>query len=78
MRPKGAGRVVANSCRGWGVIAYILVYRDVRKIWGGFFDSDYEYGCGIEREREREREAERGRKREREREAGRARERERD
>ena len=30
------------------VIAYIVVYRDVRKIWGGFFDSNYKlYGCGI-------------------------------
>ena len=24
-----------------------MVYRDVRKIWDGFFDSDYKYGCGI-------------------------------
>ena len=30
-----------------GVTAYIVVYRDARKIWGGFFDSNYKYGCGI-------------------------------
>ena len=32
--------------RACGVTAYI-VYRDVRKIWGGFLDSDYKYECGI-------------------------------
>ena len=26
---------------------HIVVNRDVRKIWDGFFDSDYKYGCGI-------------------------------
>ena len=31
---------------GGGVTAYIVVYRDVRKIWGGFFDLNYKYGCG--------------------------------
>ena len=27
--------------------AYIMVYRNVRKIWGGFFDSNYKYRFGI-------------------------------
>ena len=30
-----------------GNFLYIVVYKDVRKIWGGFFDSDHKYGCGI-------------------------------
>ena len=29
------------------VTAYIVVYRDVWKIWGGFLDSNCKYGCGI-------------------------------
>ena len=32
---------------GTGVTAYIEVYKDVRKIWGGFLDSSYKYGYGI-------------------------------
>ena len=32
--------------RGGG-ITYIYVYRDVRQIWGGVFDSNYKYRCGI-------------------------------
>ena len=35
------------ACPADLLIAYIEVYTDVRKIWGGFFDSDYKYGCGI-------------------------------
>ena len=27
------------------VTAFIVVYKDVRKILGGFFDSNYKYGC---------------------------------
>ena len=27
--------------------AYIVVYGDVRKIWGGFFDSNYKHACGM-------------------------------
>ena len=30
-----------------GVTAYIELYWYVGKIWGGFFDSNYEYGCII-------------------------------
>ena len=30
-----------------GVNAYLMVYRHVRKIWGGFFYSNHKYGCGI-------------------------------
>ena len=26
---------------------HIVVYKDVRKILSGFFDSDYKYGCAI-------------------------------
>ena len=28
-------------------VTYIYVYRDVRQIWGGVFDSNYKYRCGI-------------------------------
>ena len=31
-------------CGGGGVTAYIVVYRDVRKIWVGFLDSNYKMG----------------------------------
>ena len=36
-----------GEARGRGVLsAYIIeVYKDVQKIWGGFFNSNYEYGC---------------------------------
>ena len=29
--------------------AYIIeVYKDVQKIWGGFFNSNYKYGCSMQ------------------------------
>ena len=29
-------------------IAYIIeVYKNVQKIWGGFFNSNYKYGCSM-------------------------------
>ena len=39
--------VVVVGGREGGQLAYMVVYMDVRKIWGGFFDSNYKYGCDI-------------------------------
>ena len=38
---------MTDNFPGRGITAYIVVYRDVGKIWGEFFDSNYKYGCGI-------------------------------
>ena len=35
-----------NGSRSRGVTACIVVHRDVQKIWGGFFDTDYKIWVG--------------------------------
>ena len=50
------GRGPGVGCGGEGrpgetgvLSAYIIeVYKDVQKIWGGFFSSNYKYGCSMQ------------------------------
>ena len=43
----GGGGGGVCVCVWGGGVTYIYVYRDVRQIWGGVFDSNYKYRCGI-------------------------------
>ena len=43
MKSRGGG----GAGRGEGNCLYKGIYIYVRKILGGFFDSNYKYGCGI-------------------------------